>query len=135
MATSEGEDLCRRCGRCCCRKFVIRDIVYHTPFFCPHLNPETRLCRVYEHRFEVNPQCLSVNLGLARGVFPADCPYTAGSEDYRAPVEHLDFFGLGKLARQIAEELEVSEEEFERVRREQAATARAQGGTHDAGQP
>ena len=119
MTAAEREALCRRCGRCCCRKFVLRDIVYLTPFYCPHLDPTTRLCTVYERRFQVNPNCLPVERSLERGVFPADCPYVAGREDYRPPVETLDFFGLGQLARQIAEELEVSEEEFERVRRQE----------------
>jgi hypothetical protein len=115
---ASGEALCRRCGRCCCRKFVMKDLVYHTPFYCRHLDPATRLCTVYERRFQANPQCLSVERGLARGVFPADCPSVAGRADYRAPVEDLDFFGLGELAREIAKELDVSDEEFERARRE-----------------
>lgn len=112
------ESLCRRCGRCCCRKFVIRDRVYFSPFYCRHLDPATRLCTVYAERFRANPQCLSVERGLARGVFPQDCPYAAGRADYRPPVEDLDFFALGELARQIARELDVSDEEFERARRE-----------------
>ncbi len=111
------ENLCRRCGRCCCRKFLLGEYVYHTPFHCQYLDLETRLCTVYERRFEVNPYCLPVERAMERGIFPADCPYVAGREDYRAPVENLDFFGLGELARQIAGELEVSDEEFERVRK------------------
>jgi len=122
-----GEELCRRCGRCCCRKFVLKDLVYHTPFFCPHLDRATRLCTVYGRRFQANPQCLSVERGIERGVFPADCPYVAGRPGYRPPVETLDFFGLGDLARQIALELEVSDEEFERVRRE-SLVAKGGGG-------
>jgi hypothetical protein len=134
-AEVQGEDLCRRCGRCCCRKFVLREIVYHTPFFCPHLDPATRLCTVYERRFQVNPHCLPVARGLEVGVFPADCPYVAGRADYRPPVEDLDFFGLGELAREIAGELEVSDEEFERVRREQQARPEAEGGSRAPDQP
>ena len=118
VAEAQREALCRRCGRCCCRKFVIRDVVYHTPFYCPHFDSVTRLCTVYPRRFEVNPSCLTVERSLERGVFPADCPYVAGRSGYVPPVENLDFFGLGRLAREIAEELEVSDEEFERVRRQ-----------------
>jgi hypothetical protein len=112
------EDLCRRCGRCCCRKFIIRDRVYFSPFYCRHLDRASRRCTVYAERFRVNPHCLSVDRGLSRGVFPADCPYAAGRADYRPPVEDIDFFALGELARQIARELDVSDEEFERARRE-----------------
>jgi hypothetical protein len=117
-ADPHDDDLCRRCGRCCCRKFILGGRVYFTPFFCPHLNIETRLCRVYAHRHRVNPECIPVAKGLERGVFPADCPYVAGIGDYQPPVEDLDFFGLGELAREVAAELGVEDEEFERVRRE-----------------
>jgi hypothetical protein len=74
---------------------------------------------VYRYRRSVNPECVPVERGIARGVFPLDCPYVAGRADYEPPVEDLDFFGLGELAREIAAELGVDEEEFERVRREQ----------------
>lgn len=112
------ESLCRKCGCCCCRKFILAERVYYTPFYCPHFDHETRLCRVYGRRHQVNPECIPVARGLERGVFPADCPYVAGREDYRPPVEDFDFFGLGALAREVAAELGVGEEEFERVRRE-----------------
>jgi hypothetical protein len=117
------EALCRRCGRCCCRKFILKDRVYYTPFFCKFLDPGTRLCTVYAERFRANPHCLGVEAGLARGVFPGDCPYAAGRSGYRAPVEDLDFFGLGELAREIAAELEVSDEEFARARRGQGGSS------------
>jgi uncharacterized cysteine cluster protein YcgN (CxxCxxCC family) len=113
------ESLCEKCGRCCCRKFVLAGRVYFTPFFCDHLDRASRLCRVYSRRRQVNPECIPVEVGLRRGVFPADCPYAAGREGYRPPVENLDFFGLGELAREVAREVGVSDEEFERVRREQ----------------
>jgi hypothetical protein len=112
------DELCEKCGRCCCRKFVLGTRVYYTPFFCPHLDQATRLCRVYRHRRQVNPECLPVRAGVGRGVFPADCPYVAGRPDYQPPVEDFDFFGLGELAREIARELGVSDQEYEHVRRE-----------------
>ncbi len=112
------ESLCRKCGRCCCRKFIVGGRVYFTPFYCIHLDPETRLCRVYHHRFQVNPICIPVSRGMARGVFPVDCPYVAGHQGYEPPVADQDFFGLGELAKEIAKEIGVDDEEFERVRRE-----------------
>jgi hypothetical protein len=79
---------CERCGRCCCAKLVTADgeIVF-LPVFCEHYDPETRLCTVYERRFEVNPQCLTVEEGIAAGVFPADCPFVRDLPDYRPPRE------------------------------------------------
>ncbi len=109
------EELCKQCGRCCCRKFVLQDQVYYTPFFCDHLNQDTGLCNVYQRRSEINPECLPVSKGLERSVFPADCPYVSWREDYVPPVEDFDFFALGPLAREIATELGVSPQEFDRV--------------------
>jgi uncharacterized protein len=109
------DELCKQCGRCCCRKFVLQDQVYYTPFFCDHLNQDTGLCKVYERRSEVNPECMAVSKGLERSVFPADCPYVSWRDDYSPPVEDFDLFGLGPLAREIATELGVNTQEFDRV--------------------
>ena len=83
------ENLCRRCGRCCCAKLIIEDEVIYTPFPCPHLDEETRLCNVYENRFEINPECLSVEDGIKIGVFPADCPYVKDLPGYKPPREWM----------------------------------------------
>jgi hypothetical protein len=79
---------CERCGRCCCAKLVSPDgqIVF-LPLYCDHYAPETRLCTVYDRRFEANPQCLTVKEGIAAGVFPADCPFVRDLPDYRSPRE------------------------------------------------
>ncbi|MHC5057383.1 MAG: CxxCxxCC domain-containing protein [Planctomycetota bacterium] len=84
------EAVCRRCGRCCYAKLLVGDQVIYTDTPCAHLDLETRLCRVYGRRHEANPDCLSVDEGVRRGVFPADCPYVAGTPGYRAPVEDTD---------------------------------------------
>ncbi len=81
---------CRRCGRCCYAKLLVGDRVIYTDAPCDHLDPETRLCRVYDRRHEVNPDCLSVEEGIRRGVFPADCPYVADLPGYNAPIEDTD---------------------------------------------
>jgi len=76
---------CERCGRCCCKKMVIDDEVIYTPHFCEHYDPESRLCRIYDRRHELNPNCLTVEEGAALGVFPADCPYVRDRPGYRPP--------------------------------------------------
>jgi uncharacterized cysteine cluster protein YcgN (CxxCxxCC family) len=80
------QNLCRKCGRCCYAKLRVRDEMVYTTVPCPHLDEETKLCRAYERRFEVNPDCLSVEEGIRLGVFPADCPYVACVEGYNPPV-------------------------------------------------
>jgi len=77
--------LCEKCGRCCYAKLIIDGEVVYTPFPCPHLDEETRLCTVYERRHEVNPDCLTVEMGIELGVFPADCPYVRDIPGYVPP--------------------------------------------------
>ena len=91
------EAVCRRCGRCCYAKIIIDEETWYTDIPCPHLDLKTRLCRVYEQRFEVDPDCLSVEEGIRLGVFPADCPYVAGLKGYHAPHTDCDTTEMGKL--------------------------------------
>lgn len=77
---------CRRCGRCCFAKLIIRDRIVYTPYPCRHLDIDTRLCTVYEKRHEVNPECLTVERGIQLGVFPPDCPYVSDLPGYIPPI-------------------------------------------------
>jgi len=81
-SSPEREALCRRCGRCCYEKIVVGGHVFTTRTPCPYLDTASNLCRVYARRHEVNPRCLTVEQGIAWGVFPADCPYVKDLEDY-----------------------------------------------------
>ena len=81
------EDLCRKCGRCCRVKLRVEDETFVLPEVCPHLDPATRLCRVYERRHQVNPDCADVDRGIRFRVFPADCPYVIDLADYGPPIE------------------------------------------------
>ena len=100
---TDHEAKCKRCGRCCYKKVLYRGRMFYTPFPCLHLDEKTRLCRVYECRYTVNSQCLSVEDGLKLGVFPSDCPYAQGVPNYKAPVvnqitpEVVRLIGAGKI--------------------------------------
>jgi hypothetical protein len=107
--TEHDENLCRRCGRCCSAKIIIQDEVVAIPVACRYLDPETRLCTVYERRFEVNPRCLTVEEGIRMRVFPADCPYVADLEDYKGPILNWED---SKYSDVIADEIE-NESEYE----------------------
>ena len=89
LSIEELEALCLRCGRCCCAKIIIGDEVIYTPLPCPHLDKDTSLCAVYGHRWEVNPDCLTLAEGIAMGVFPADCPYVKDIPGYNPPREQM----------------------------------------------
>ena len=83
--TKADPTLCERCGRCCYAKVIIDGEVVYTPFPCPYLDEDTRLCAIYERRHELNPHCLTVEMGIRLGVFPADCPYVRDIPDYTPP--------------------------------------------------
>jgi len=93
------EDLCRKCGLCCHAKVIVGDDVFVLSEHCPYLDPATNLCTIYEHRHELNPQCLTVEQGIRFRAFPADCPYVAGLADYRPPRTDWTYSDLD-LARQ-----------------------------------
>lgn len=100
-------ELCEKCGRCCYAKLIIDGEVVYTPFPCPHLDEETRLCTIYERRHELNPCCLTVEMGIRLSVFPADCPYVRDIPDYVAPRmtltrEELEAYGQAALEAQNA---------------------------------
>lgn len=95
------ENACLRCGRCCYAKVVIGDDVFYTDIPCKYLDVLTSNCRVYERRFEVNPDCLTVEQGISARVFPADCPYIAGLEGYRPPRADGDPREMGRVYRSI----------------------------------
>ena len=77
--------LCKKCGRCCYAKLIIHGQVVYTPFPCPYLDETSRLCTIYERRHELNPHCLTVEMGIRLGVFPHDCPYVCDLPDYVPP--------------------------------------------------
>jgi uncharacterized protein len=80
-------NLCERCGRCCCQKMIIDDEIVYLPIFCRYFDKETRLCTIYDQRYEANPRCLTVEEGIEIGVFPAGCPYVRDRKGYRPPRE------------------------------------------------
>ena len=80
-------NICERCGKCCCVKIFVDDEVVYLPLFCKFYDPQTKLCTVYENRFEANPHCLTVEEGVELGVFPEGCPYVRGLTDYHPPRE------------------------------------------------
>jgi uncharacterized protein len=53
------EDICDRCGLCCFEKIENdHGTVFFTSTPCRYLDVETRLCKIYERRFEINPECV-----------------------------------------------------------------------------
>ena len=74
---------------------------------CRYLDVETNLCTVYDRRQVVNLDCLGVEEGARRGVFPADCPYVRDIPGYRPPLAGLGPDEIAALLEGVdAEEVE-----------------------------
>lgn len=115
----EGEELCRRCGKCCREKLMVCGVVFATPVMCDWYDKATGLCRVYERRHQVNPYCLDRKTAIAKGVFPADCPYVQGIKGYAGPVEGVVDAGILLMLDEgaISSEEELRREIVKRMRR------------------
>jgi len=95
----EWEQICRRCGRCCYEKIQYRGRIYYTDEPCEWLDTPTGLCTVYGQRQRLRPGCVALTEANVRaGILPADCPYVAGLQGYRAPVLTEDRAGLPPLS-------------------------------------
>ena len=119
--TAADPKLCEKCGRCCHSKLIIDGQVVYTPFPCPYLDEQTRLCTIYERRRELNPECMTVAIGIQLGLFPADCPYVRDLPDYVPP----------RMAMTV-EEVEALAEEILAARDEAWPSAQQAGGNRDA---
>jgi uncharacterized protein len=99
------EDLCRRCGVCCHEKFEIGEMVIITDVPCQHLDPATNLCRIYRDRHTRTTRCLSVEEGIERRAFPADCPYVRDLPDYKPPVFGSEIEGFEAVVGELMDSL------------------------------
>ncbi|MGA2640027.1 MAG: YkgJ family cysteine cluster protein [Spirochaetia bacterium] len=69
---------CRRCGLCCYEKeYRGSSVVTNFNRPCPHLDLSSRLCTVYESRFETCAQCRKMTILHAMFVpwLPSSCGY------------------------------------------------------------
>ncbi|MBI1920859.1 MAG: hypothetical protein HYS23_07230 [Geobacter sp.] len=72
------EDLCHRCGLCCFEKYETgTGTIFYTQTPCRYLDVVTRECRIYEKRFEINPECVKLTPELAASLpwLHGDCGY------------------------------------------------------------
>ncbi len=81
------ERLCRRCGGCCYKKYILNGTVFVTTVPCRYFDERTKLCTIYPNRHRINSRCLDVPHGIDLGVFPADCPYVKDVPEYVPPFE------------------------------------------------
>jgi len=81
------ESICRKCGACCYAKDIRRRSVtvdWARP--CRFLDPASRLCTVYERRFERCPECrrMTIRHALFTPWLPESCGYVQAFRRLRA---------------------------------------------------
>ena len=72
------DNLCNQCGRCCFEKLEDgRGKIIYTQTACRYLDVITRRCKVFERRFEINPDCVKLTAELVPQLhwLPPDCAY------------------------------------------------------------
>jgi uncharacterized cysteine cluster protein YcgN (CxxCxxCC family) len=78
MTRNEWEAICRKCGKCCYEKVDLgAGLIRYTDEPCEHLDTKTNLCKVYDQRHEVEPDCLELTEHLVRTLhwMPEECAY------------------------------------------------------------
>ena len=86
--TGHDENACLKCGKCCRLRVREAGEVFVLPWSrCEHLDLDTKMCKVYEKRFLVRPECLTVEQGIVDRSYPRECPYVQGLRDYTPPLE------------------------------------------------
>lgn len=91
LSAEEWELLCDGCGKCCLNKIERRGKVCFTNARCRFLDPETCLCRIYEHRFAKVSDCRNIDLATVLKepeILPKTCAYRCLSEGKDLPSWH-----------------------------------------------
>ena len=91
MSEREWELLCDGCGKCCLNKLEIRRQIKFTNTVCRFLDCKSCLCRIYEHRFKVVPDCRNINLAAVREQprwLPKTCAYWRLDNGFDLPDWH-----------------------------------------------
>ena len=72
------ESLCHRCGKCCFEKIEEDDgALFMTDEPCRYLDVVTRMCKIYDRRLELCPDCLPIEPDNMERYYwlPDDCGY------------------------------------------------------------
>ncbi len=91
------EDKCLKCGRCCAIKLIVNGEIYYTADYCPYLDENTRRCTIYEKRYELCSDCLSIKEAIKLHALPADCPYVRDIPNYHPPYLGLSLEEINRI--------------------------------------
>lgn len=68
---------------------IVGDLVIALDDPCLYFDTSSKRCTIYENRLKINPDCLSIERGIARRAFPDDCPYVKDLSWYKGPIYGL----------------------------------------------
>lgn len=91
FSKEEWELVCDGCGKCCLNKLEIKGKIKFTSAVCRFLDCKSCLCKIYEHRFEVVPDCRDIDLAAVREKprwLPKTCAYWLLDNGYDLPDWH-----------------------------------------------
>lgn len=104
MTETEWESLCDGCGKCCLFKIEDMDSgqVHYTDVACRMLDLNNCRCKIYEHRFEVIKDCLSLTYAKLQEIdwLPESCAYRRLNEGKDLPSWHPLISGRQKTVRE-----------------------------------
>ena len=104
MTQEEWEALCDGCGRCCLNKIVDAetDQVLFTCVACRLFDPGTCLCKHYQHRNDIVPDCLVLTPENVRQIewLPESCAYRRIAEGRGLAWWHPLVSGTSETVRQ-----------------------------------
>lgn len=72
------EDVCERCGLCCFEKLEDdKGRILFLDTACRYLDIDSRECKIYDRRFEINPECIQLSKELVHELnwLHDDCGY------------------------------------------------------------
>ncbi len=63
------EEICEKCGLCCFEKIEgDSGTIFFTQTPCRYLDIVTRQCKIYDRRFDINPECVKLTPELVRRI-------------------------------------------------------------------
>ncbi|HTP64661.1 MAG TPA: YcgN family cysteine cluster protein [Geobacteraceae bacterium] len=65
----EWEAICKKCGLCCFEKIEQENgAIFFTQTPCRYLDIVTRKCKIYDRRFDINPECVKLTPELVKRI-------------------------------------------------------------------
>ena len=91
LTGEEWELLCDGCGKCCLNKLEIKGNIHFTNTHCRFFDCRTCLCKIYDYRLSVVPDCVDIVLSTVKQKprwLPKTCAYWLLDNGHDLPEWH-----------------------------------------------